>query len=109
MATQSNILNDLSTYSKIPAKILTEITRKECLCIGSAIHDALLSEEPAAVLNIGIGTLSVDLNTKQCKFIPSKELKSSIKKSIDNKVDPIELEVEQEIMDKLLNICEEVL
>lgn len=109
MATQINILSDLSTYSKIPAKILTEIARKECLCIGSAINDALIQKEDAIVLNIGIGTLSIELATKACKFVPSKELKAIIKQSIDEKVDPVELELEQEIIDKLLNICNEVL
>lgn len=109
MAIQSNITNDLSTISRVPVKILTELNRKECLCIGSAIHDAIIANEDIAVLNIGIGTLSIEISTKQCKFIPSKELRTAIKKSINEKTDPVELEIEKEIVDKLLNICNEVL
>lgn len=109
MAVQTNIINDTSTLTKVPLKILNEIIRKESLCIGSAVHDALLTNEEIAILNIGIGTLSIELNTKQCKFLPSKELKNIIKKSIDNKVDPVEFELEQAIIDKLLHICDEVL
>ena len=109
MATQLNIINDTSNLTKIPIKILNEIVKKESLCIGSAIHDALLDEEEIVVLNIGIGTLSIELATKQCKFIPSKELKTIIKKSIDDKIDPVEYNLEQEIVDKLLHICDEVL
>lgn len=109
MAAQSNIISDLSSLTKIPNKILTELVTKENLCIGSAINDALLNHEEVAVLNIGIGILSVELSSKQCKFIPSKELKSIIKRSIDEKIDPIELALDQAIVDKLLHICDEVL
>lgn len=109
MAVQTNIINDTSTLTKVPLKILNEIVKKEALCIGSAVHEALLTNEEIAVLNIGIGTLSIELSTKQCKFLPSKELKTIIKKSIDNKIDPVEFELEQAIIDKLLRICDEVL
>jgi len=108
MATQSNIISDVSSITKIPNKILNEIIYRENLCIGSAIHDAILAGDDAVVLNVGIGTLSVELATKQCKFIPSKELKNTIKKSIDNRIDPLEIELEQAIIDKLLKICDEV-
>jgi len=104
-----NIINDMSTLTKIPIKILNEIVAKETLSIGSAIHDALIANESIVVLNIGIGTLSVELDTKQCKFIPSKELKNIIKRSIDLGIDPVEFELEQAIIDKLLVICDEVL
>lgn len=109
MTAQSNIINDVSTITKIPMKILNELVKKETLCIGSAIHDAILNDEEFLVVNIGIGTLSVELKTKQSKFIPSKELKSVIKRSIDEKIDIVELELDQAIVDKLLNICDEVL
>lgn len=109
MATQSNIINDLSTLVKVPIKALTELYKKECLCIGSAVHDALTADEDVAILNIGIGTLSIELKTKQCKFIPNKELKTAIKRSIDGKVDPVELEIEQELINKLLGICNEAI
>lgn len=106
---QENIISNLSTITKIPVKLWNEIIKKECLCIGSAISDSISAGEDIAVLNIGIGTLSVELKTKECKFIPSKELKNTIKKSIDSNIDPLEFELEQEIIEKLLKICDEVL
>lgn len=107
MATvQSNIINDLSNYTKVPIKVLNKLTEKAELCIGSAIHDALLTADDVAIINIGIGSLSIELKTMQCKFIPSKELKSVIKHSIERKADPIELEIEQAIIAKLLSICD---
>ena len=41
-------------------------------------------------------------------IIPSKELKTTIKASLQVKQDPLELELEQALIDKLLAICDEV-
>ena len=106
---QVNTIDDLGTVTKIPNKILTELTHKLNLCIGSAIHDAVLNKEDVAIINVGIGNLSVNLADMQCKFIPSKDLKTAIKNSLNSKVDPMELQLEQALTDKLIAICEEVL
>ena len=109
MTAQPNVINDLSSYTKIPNKILTELVHKLNLCIGSAIHDAIVNKETAVVINVGIGSLSVSLTDMQCKFIPSKDLKLCIKNGIESKVDPVEFALEQALVDKLLAISEEVL
>ncbi len=109
MATQVNVINDLGTLTKIPNKLLQELSHKLNLCIGSAIHDAVLNKEDVAIINVGIGSLSVNLADMQCKFIPSKDLKTAIKNSLNSKVDPMELQLEQALTDKLIAICEEVL
>ena len=75
---QQNIIADIGTWTKIPNKILTELVRKAEVCIGSALYDVKQTKEPVAVLQIGIGTLSVNMEDMQCKFIPSKELKTII-------------------------------
>ena len=108
MALQSNIITDISSATKIPVKVLNSITTKEILCIGSAIHDAIEAHEDAVVLNIGLGTLSVNIADGQCKFIPGQELKGTIKKCINNKIDPLEEVLEQTVIDKLLKTYEEV-
>lgn len=107
MINQPNIINDLSAYTKIPTKVLTDLIHKLNLCIGSAINDAVINKESAVVLNIGIGTLSVNLADMQCKFIPGKDLKTCIKNGMDSKVDPIEFELEQAIIEKLIAVSEE--
>ena len=110
MATaNTNIINDLGIITKIPNKILNELTDKMVLCIGSAIHEAIETDEKALMLNIGIGTLSIDLVDMQCKFIPSKDLKATIKRGLGEKIDPLEIELEQTLVDKLISICQEVL
>ncbi len=109
MTSQPNVINDLGTYSKIPNKILAELVHKLNLCIGSAIHDAMLNHEQVTVINIGIGSLSVNLADMQCKFMPSKDLKAAIKSSLDEKVDPLELVLEKALADKLIAVSEEVI
>lgn len=108
MATQPNIISDISTLTRVPNKVLTELSYKANLCIGNIISDARDAGEQAVIINVGIGTLSIDLIDMQCKFIPSKELKTIIKASLQSKQDPLELELEQALIDKLLAICDEV-
>jgi hypothetical protein len=107
MATQPNIISDISTLTRVPNKILTELSHKATLCIGNIISDAKEAGEQAVIINIGIGTLSIDLIELQCKFIPSKELKSTIKCSLQSKKDPLELELEQTLIEKLFTIIDE--
>lgn len=107
MKAQTNIVNDLSAYTRIPAKILNDLVEKGNLCIGSAIHDGLQEKADAIVINIGCGNLSVNLGTMECKFVPSKELRAVIKASIANKADPVEITVEDALVNKLLSIYEE--
>jgi hypothetical protein len=106
--TQPNIVSDVGTLLRIPAKITNELTDKACLCIGSAISEAKNNGEAYVILNIGIGTLSVDLIDMQCKFVPGKNLKTAIKSALNTQSDPVELALEQALADKLLAICEEV-
>lgn len=109
MATQINIINDVGTLLRIPIKITNELTEKSCLCIGSIISEAKHRGEDQVVVNIGIGTLSVNLVDMQCKFVPGKNLKTAIKTALTSEVDQLELALEQTFADKLLTICDEVL
>jgi hypothetical protein len=110
MTGQPNIINDISTLTRVPNKALMEFVHKANLCIGSIIADTKAAGEQAVVINIGIGTLSIDLIDMQCKFVPSKELKTTIKTCVTTgPVDPLELALEQAIIDKLVNFCNEVI
>ena len=109
MATQVNIVNDVGTLLRIPTKITTELTDKACLCIGSAISEAKGRGETYTSVNIGLGTLSIDLVNMQCKFVPGKNLKTAIKSAVTSTGDPLEHMLEQAFVDKLLAICDEVI
>ena len=109
MSGQPNIINDVGTLLKIPSKVTTELVQKANLCIGSIISDAKLAGEQAVIINIGIGTLSIDLIDMQCKFVPSKDLKAAIKNSLENEKDPLEVALEEALAEKLLSVVEEVM
>ena len=108
MAAQTNIITDVNNMLRLPTKVSNELVAKMCLCIGSAISEAKARGETQTV-GIGIGYLSVNLVDMQCKFVPGKELKTSIKRALDSQIDPLELVLEQAFSDKLLAMCEEVL
>lgn len=107
--TTVHVLNNLSTYTKVPYKIVEALTEKTELCIGSAINDAKIAGESVIIIDIGIGTLSIDLVDMQCKFIPSKNLKAVIKQAAVDGIDPVQLALEKEFTTKLMAICQEVL
>lgn len=109
MANQTNLINDVGTLLKIPTKVTNELTDKACLCIGNSIGAAKQAGDEFLTLNIGIGTLSINLLDMQCKFIPGKQLKQTIKESLSNKTDPLEVYLEQTLADKLIAICNEVI
>jgi hypothetical protein len=109
MAAQTNIITDVGNLLRIPTKVSNELVAKACLCIGSAISEAKTRGEAQVTVNIGIGSLSVNLVDMQCKFIPGKELKTAIKQTLESQVDPLELVLDQTFTDKLLAMCEEVL
>ena len=109
MATPTNIVTDVNNLLRIPTKVSNERVSNACLCIGSAISEAKARGEAQTTVGIGIGYLSVNLLDMQCKFVPNKELKTAIKRSLDSQVDPLELILEQTFIDKLLTMCEEVL
>ena len=109
MCQLQNIVNDISTLTKIPNKTLNELVHKINLCIGSIIADAKNNGEQAVIINIGIGTLSIDLINMQSKFVPSKDLKTTIKLGVTSGIDPLECVLEQTLAEKLINFCNEVL
>lgn len=106
---QENVLNDVSTLIKVPNKTLNELFDKMSLCIGSLVYEAKINGEDTVQINVGLGTLSIDLVGMNCKFLPSKTLKTAIKKGLTSKIDPVELVVEQALADKLVALCAEVL
>lgn len=106
---QPNLVNDVGALLRLPTKVTTEIIDKANLCIGSIISDAKLAGEQAIIINIGIGTLSIDLIDMQCKFVPSKDFKAAIKAGLNGEIDPLELALEQALADKLIATCEEVI
>lgn len=108
--TKQNLVDDVGTLLKLTNKTMDELVNKANLCIGSIIHEAVSAGEKIVLINIGIGTLSIDLIDMQCKFLPSAKLKVTIKKCLANpNVDPLELVLSEAVSEKLVAACLEAL
>lgn len=107
---QQHILSDISTLTRVPNKIMDYLSDMAVICITSAISDAKLNQQDKLLLNIGIGTLAVDLISMEVKFIPGKELKKNIRAVVSGEEmeDPVITYIGDEMVKKLCNICEEV-
>ena len=106
---QQHILSDISTLTRVPNKIMDYLSDIAVICITSAIADARLQQQDKLLLNIGIGTLAIDLISMEVKFVPSKELKKNIRAVVSGEEteDPVITYIDDEMVKKLCNICEE--
>ena len=103
-----NLLADVSNLTKISSKSLEELIKIFNLCIGSAVADAKLFNSDSICLDLGIGLLAINLVDMQCKFIPSKDLKDSIKSAIEHD-DPLKIEFEESVTKKITELCSGVI
>lgn len=106
---QQHILSDISTLTRVPNKIMDYLSDMAVICITSAIAVARLQQQDKLLLNIGIGTLAIDLISMEVKFVPSKELKKNIRAVVSGEEteDPVITYIDDEMVKKLCNICEE--
>lgn len=106
---EKEIITSISALTGVNQRILGKLINKAELCIGSMIYDAKHSGETALEIDIGIGKLCIEVGTLQCKFVPSKDLKETIKTALTSPVDKLELKLEAELSQRLLALCDEAL
>ena len=105
-----NIVKDINSILVVYKAIIESYECTDVVCLATnAINEAKNNGDTQTTVNIGIGTLSVNLIDMQCKFVPGKNLKAAIKQALASQLDPVELMLEQAFTDKLLAICEEVI
>lgn len=110
MPQTNNIIKDISTLTKVPAKIWKQLLEKLRLCISSATYDAVLANEETAIIEVPeLGIFSINIVSQQIKFLPSKALRADLKNCLVHKVDPLELSLDSAIVDKLMSIYKDTL
>lgn len=107
--TETKLSMSICALLGVPAKTFAALSHSECLAIGSALNDAKLRGEETALINIGIGNLSIRLSDMTIKFLPSDDLKAAAKKAISDGIDPLEVELSESVAKKLIDICQEEL
>lgn len=110
MPQTNNIIKDISTLTKVPVKIWKQLLEKLRLCISSTVYDAMLANEDTAIIEIPeLGILSINIVSQQIKFLPSKAMRADLKNCIVHKVDPLELSLDSEVVNKLMSIYKDTL
>jgi hypothetical protein len=107
----SRITEDLSVLTGIPLTTLEQLFDKINVCINDNVHEAQISDEQIAEIDLVIGTLCilVDKNEIKYKFIPSKKLHKSVRATIlegDNTLDRI---IESSLVSKITKTYKEFL
>lgn len=106
-----NVINNVSNLYNLPTKQVDKIinTAENVIC-----HDVLqayIRKQGYIILDIGIGTLTVDITNDylEYKFVPSKNLESKLVNTLDTKQDILIQNIEQSIVAKITNAYKELI
>lgn len=107
----NDLIKDVATLTTIPEKALSKLVSKSIICINDSVEEALLTNESIVEINIGIGTLYIQLldNAINYKFIPSSNLESSVRKTVINKQNILERMIEKTLADRIIKTYKDFL
>lgn len=106
-----NLLEDVSILTTIPENTLRRLARKEMYCICNDLSEALLKGEKEVVLDLGFGTLTINVDNEDIKyrFQPNMVLDRSIKKVCTDKTNPLVELVEETLASRITNTYKDLL
>lgn len=107
----NNLIADISKLTTIPDNVLNKLVNKAFYCISDIIEDALLEQKKVVDIEIGIGTLYIELNsdTVRYKFIPNKELESVVKNTVVNKRNLLQDTLEMTLVNRVTDTYKDLL
>lgn len=107
----TDLIKDLSTLTTIPEKALQKLNNKSYYCINEAVLETLLAKKELVEINIGIGTLYIQLldNSVKYKFIPSPEMEKNIKNTVINNQNSLQNVLESSLVNKIINTYKDLL
>ena len=107
----ANITSDLSVLTTIPENTLNRLNDLTMKCIAHAVFESSLNRENTCIVDIGIGKLIIapseeDVNIR---FEPSQKMESMLVDAINKKEDPLTLEVEKVLSEKIMRTYKDLL
>lgn len=106
-----NVIDNVSILYNLPIKQADKIidTAENVIC-----HDVLqayIRKQGYVILDVGIGTLTVDITNDylEYKFVPSKVLETKLVNTLDTKQDILVQHIEQSIVDKITKAYKELI
>lgn len=98
-----DLITDMSLLTTIPESTLKKLAEKAKYIICHDVEESCLSENDVTDINIGIGTIKIK-NTEEgvkYRFVPSSNLETSIMDTIACGKSPLEIAVEDAIVERL--------
>lgn len=106
-----DLIKNLGILTLIKHSILKKMVEISENCICDSVLDAVQSEEDIISINIGIGTLFINIVDYEIsyKFEPSQRLEKKLIKSIDTGESPLVQNAETKLNKKIVNTYKELL
>lgn len=106
-----DLIGDLSKLTTIPKNSLAKLSDIAQTVMVSDVYSTLItSKDSVSEINLGIGTLYIGVRDDiQYKFVPSAELETLLKNTINNKVDPLKVKVEETLVNRILNAYKDLI
>lgn len=107
----NNVIEDVSKLTTISVSSLKDLMTKFEMCITHSVLEAKLNNEDIAVIDIGIGKLSVKITDDELayKFIPSSKLEASLITALQEKKSPVIDAVEDSLTERILSVYKDLL
>lgn len=106
-----NITEKLSLLTTIEQKSFDRLVPKIIYCINDAVYENISKGNTFSSIDLGIGVLNILIedNEVKYKFIPSKELETSVNSTIINKENLLVDKLEKSLVNKFVNIYKDLL
>lgn len=106
-----NLNKDLSVLTTIPEDSLNSLSEKSIWCICHSVEENTLRGETLTEVDLGIGSLLVSSEEDiiRYKFIPNNHLEESVKETLLNKKNPLELKLERGLVNKIVKTYKNIL
>ena len=99
-----NVVEDIATITTIPVASLNKLCDKTICCICNNVEENLLAGQYITESNIGCGSLivSVENDSIQYKFVPSKKFERALVKTVNDKKNPLVVILENTFANRIV-------
>lgn len=106
-----DLIGDLSKLTTIPKNSLAKLSNVAQKVIANDVYSTMIrSKDDVAEVNIGFGILYIGIKDGiQYKFVPSPEFEDILKEVVNDRVDPLKIEIEETLVSRILNAYKDLL
>lgn len=106
-----DLIGDLSKLTTIPKNSLAKLSNVAQKVIANDVYSTMIkSRDDVSEVNLGFGVLYIGIKDGiQYKFVPSPEFETSLKEVVNNKIDPLKIEIEETLVSRILNAYKDLL